>query len=53
MSLPGLMILAAGGLVGGKALVMVSPMGTPLTLLPPFFFKITFKWVGLVIFKKY
>lgn len=53
LSLPGLIILAAGGLVGGKAFVMVRPIGTPLTLLPPFFFKMTFKCVGLVMLRKY
>lgn len=53
LSLPGLIILEAGGLVGGKALVTVNPIKTPLTLRPPFFLNIIFKLVGLVIFKKY
>ena len=52
VSLPGFMILAAGGAVGGSALVTVIPMGT-LTLLPPFFLRIIFKCVGVVMLRKY
>lgn len=46
-------ICVAGGVVGLKALVTTRPIGTPLTLLPPFFFKMIFKWVGRVMFRKY
>lgn len=46
-------ICVAGGVVGEKAFVTTRPIGTPLILLPPFFFKIIFKCVGLVMFKKY
>ena len=46
-------IWVAGGVVGEKAFVTTRPMGTPLILLPPFFFKIIFKCVGFVMFRKY
>ena len=46
-------ISVAGGVVGEFALVTQSPTGTPLILLPPFFLRIIFKCVGLVILRKY
>jgi hypothetical protein len=47
------MIFAAGGFVGGKAFVTVSPIGKPLIFLPPFFLRIIFRWVGFVTLRKY
>ena len=46
-------IWVAGGTVGPNALVTTTPMGTPFTLLPPFFFRMILRWVGLVILRKY
>jgi hypothetical protein len=46
------MIYVAGGVVGLNAFVTTTPIGY-LILLPPFFLRIIFRCVGLVIFKKY
>lgn len=52
-SLPGLMILAAGGSVGLFILVTQIPIGIPLVLLFFFLFKMILRCVGLVTLRKY
>ena len=52
-SLPLPIISAAGGYVGGFALVTVKPIGLPATRLPLFFLRIILRWVGLVMLRKY
>lgn len=47
------MICVAGGVVGLNAFVTVRPIETPLSFLPPFFFRMILRCVGFVIFKKY
>ena len=47
------MISVVGGVVGECALVTQMPIGTPFTLLPPFFFRMILRCVGFWMFKKY